>query len=384
MIDKKLLKRIDWFTILLVLLLFSIGLISMSSIMATPFDGQESSIGDYMNKLNLTYVKKQASGFLVGVVAFLVFIVFDYQIIKPFVKYIYIANVVLLAFLFLTTTQRGIHGWFEIAWLDRAIQPAELCKISIIVMLAKIVSESMDKNNGKLKGFKTVFIALAYCVVPTVLVMLQPDFGTAFVYICIMIFVFFVARIAWGYIAAAVGALAAGLPLGYFFLMKPEQQERINVFLDPSRDPTGKGYNVLQSKTAIGSGQLLGKGFFSPGTMAQLRFVPERHTDFIFAGIVEGIGFVGGTIIIVLYFLLLFRWLYIALKAKDNFGTCIVIGVMGMLTAHVFENIGMTIGLMPVTGIPLPFISYGGSNLLTNLIGVGLVVNVWMRRPQKR
>ncbi|HWR18496.1 MAG TPA: rod shape-determining protein RodA [Clostridia bacterium] len=383
MIDKKLIKRIDWLTLLLVLTLFSIGLISMASIMASPFDGNESAIGDYMEKLNLAYVKRQASSFLVGFAAFIVFIIFDYQMLKPFIKYVYIANVVLLAILFLAEKQRGIHGWFMIG-SDRAIQPAELCKISIIIMLAKTVSQSMDNNGGKFKGLVSVLEALAYCLVPTVLVMLQPDWGTAFVYICIMVFMFFIAKISWGYILTAVGALAGTLPLAYFFMMSTDQKARINVFLDPSLDPAGKGYNVIQSKIAIGSGQLWGKGFFSPGTLAQLRFVPERHTDFIFAGIVEGIGFVGGTVIIVLYFMLIFRWLYIALKAKDNFGTCLVIGVMGMLIAHVFENIGMTIGLMPVTGIPLPFISYGGSNLLTNLIGVGLVVNVWMRRPQKR
>lgn len=384
MIDKKLLKRIDWFTLLLVLALFCIGLVSMASIMATPFGGDESSIGDYMAKLNLSYVKKQAASFLVGFAAFIVVIIFDYQILKPFIKYIYIANVVVLGALFLAEKQRGVHGWFMIEWLDRAIQPAELCKISIIVMLAKLVSQSMDKNDGRLRGFSSVFEAMAYCLVPTALVMLQPDWGTAFVYICIMIFVFFIAKIAWGYILTALGTLAVAVPLAYFFVMSEDQRGRINVFLDPSLDPAGKGYNVNQSKISIGSGQLWGKGFFSPDTLAQLRFVPERHTDFIFAGIVEGLGFVGGTVIIALYFLLIFRWLYIALKAKDYFGTCIVVGVMGMLIAHVFENIGMTIGLMPVTGIPLPFISYGGSNLLTNLIGVGLVINVWMRRPQKR
>ncbi|HWS28480.1 MAG TPA: rod shape-determining protein RodA [Clostridia bacterium] len=383
MIDKKLLKRIDWFTLLLVLMLFCIGLISMASIMASPFDGNESSIGDYMGKLNLSYVERQTASFLVGFAAFIVFIIFDYQMLKPIIKYVYIVNVVLLAVLFLAEKQRGIHGWFMIG-SDRAIQPAELCKISIIVMLAKVISQSMDKNGGRFKGFVSVLEALAYCFIPTVLVMLQPDWGTAFVYICIMVFMFFIAKIGWGYILTAVGALAGALPLAYFFMMSTDQKARINVFLDPTLDTSGQGYNVIQSKIAIGSGQLWGKGFFSPGTLAQLRFVPERHTDFIFAGIVEGIGFVGGTVIIVLYFMLIFRWLYIALKAKDNFGTCLVIGVMGMLIAHVFENIGMTIGLMPVTGIPLPFISYGGSNLLTNLIGVGLVVNVWMRRPQKR
>jgi len=180
------------------------------------------------------------------------------------------------------------------------------------------------------------------------------------------------------------GAVAAGLPLAYFFVFNDDQKGRINAFLNPELDVQGSGYNVMQSKIAIGSGQLYGKGYFSSGTLAQLRFVPERHTDFVFAGIVEGVGFVGGVLLIVAFFLLIFRWIWIAVHAKDYFGMCLVAGCAGMLLAHVFENIGMTIGLMPVTGIPLPFISYGGSNLLTNMIAVGIVENVWMRRPEKK
>ena len=252
------------------------------------------------------------------------------------------------------------------------------------MLLAKIVSEGMDRDHGRLRSFKSILFALGICGLPTVLVMLQPDFGTAFVYLCILIFILFIARIGWGYIITAAGALAVGLPLAYFFVMSDEQKYRIDVFLDPSLDLSNAGYNVFQSKVAIGSGQLYGKGYFSSGTLAQLRFVPERHTDFIFAGIVEGLGFIGGTLIILLYFLLVFRMLWIAFKAKDNFGTCLVAGVIGMLLAHVFENIGMTMGLMPVTGIPLPFLSYGGSNLLTNMIAIGIVENVCMRRPVKK
>ncbi|MEG1547750.1 MAG: rod shape-determining protein RodA [Clostridia bacterium] len=383
MFDVKLLKNIDWITIALVFVLVSIGLVSIASIMATPFDGNEQGISDYLAKVNMYYIKKQIVNFLVGLAAFLVMIVLDYHMFKLVIKYAYLFFVFLLVVLFTAEKTRGIQGWFIIGG-DRAIQPGELCKIVIIVTLAKIASESMDKNGGALRDFKSIALCVLYCAIPTVLVMLQPDFGTAFVYLCIMVVIFFIAKIGWGYIAIAAGTVAAGLPLGYFYVMNEEQQKRIDVFLNPDLDPLDKGYNVAQSKIAIGSGQLFGKGFFSSGTLAQLRFVPERHTDFIFAGIVEGIGFVGGMIIILLYFLLIFRWLWIAFKAKDNFGSCLVVGVMGMLLAHVFENIGMTIGLMPVTGIPLPFISYGGSNLLTNMIGVGIVENVWMRRPTKR
>lgn len=384
MLDRKLLKQIDWVTIVLVLALVAIGLISIASIMASPFDGDEASVSDYIEKLNLNYVQRQGVNFLVGVAAFLIMIVFDYSFFKLLIKYAYIANVALLLILFTVEKTRGISGWFVFEAIDRAIQPAELCKICIIVFLAKIVSEGMDQDHGRLRSFKSILFSVAVCGLPTVLVMLQPDFGTAFVYICILVFILFIARIGWGYIAAAAGALAAGLPLAYFFVMSDDQRYRIDVFLDPSLDLSNSGYNVFQSKIAIGSGQLYGKGYFSSGTLAQLRFVPERHTDFIFAGIVEGLGFIGGTLIILLYFLLVFRWLWIAFKAKDNFGTCLVAGVIGMLLAHVFENIGMTMGLMPVTGIPLPFLSYGGSNLLTNMIAVGIVENVCMRRPIKK
>ncbi len=383
MFNKDLLKQIDWITILLVCALFLIGLVSIASIMANPFDGNEASIADYLDKLNLYYAKKQLVNFLIALALMLIVMVVDYKIFKFFIKYAYFANIGLLLVLFLVSKTRGIQGWLSLDFIDRALQPGEICKITIILMLAQAVSQSMDAN-GKLSGFVKIMKICALCAIPTVLVMLQPDFGTAFVYICILVFIFFIARISWGYILTAMGTLAVALPLGYYFLMSEEQQWRIRVFLNPSLDLKNFGYNVSQSKIAIGSGQLYGKGFFSEGTLAQLRFVPERHTDFIFAGIVEGLGFVGGTIVILLYFILIFRWIYIALKTKDNFAMCMVVGVAGMLTAHVFENIGMTIGLMPVTGIPLPFISYGGSNLLTNIVGVGLIENVWMRRPSKK
>lgn len=384
MIDKKLLKHIDWFTILLVFALVGIGLISLASIMASPFDGEESSISDYMAKLNLQYVKKQIVNFLVGIAAFIIVIVFDYQLFKPIIKYLYAGNVAVLLVLFAVEKTRGIQGWLVFEQIDRAIQPGELCKICIIVALAKVVSEDMERNQGTVRSFTAVAKALAICAIPTVLVMLQPDFGTAFVYICIFVLMLFIARIPWGYVGAAVAAAAVALPLGYFYVISDSQRWRIKVFLNPELDTQNYGYNVKQSKIAIGSGQMFGKGYFSEGTLAQLRFVPERHTDFVFAGIVEGLGFVGGTLLIVLYFALIFRWLYVAIKSKDAFGTCLVVGVMGMLLAHVFENVGMTIGLMPVTGIPLPFVSYGGSNLLTNMIGVGIVENVWMRRLTKK
>lgn len=377
--DKKLLKQIDWISIILMLALFAIGIISIASIMASPFTGEEASLSDYMQKLNLEYVERQIVNFIIGLIGLLLMVVIDYRLLSRIINVVYIGNIIFLVILFATSKVRGIRGWFVLDALNRAIQPAELCKVTLIIMLAKIISQSMDED-GRLRGLRNIGRVMLFCMIPMVLVALQPDFGTAFVFICILVCMLFIARISWGYIITAVAVLGGGLPFAYFFVLADWQKGRIDAFLNPESDLSGSGYNVVQSKISIGSGGLYGKGLFSEGTLAQLRYVPERHTDFVFAGIVEGIGFVGGTVIIVLYFLLIFRWVLTAIKAKDRLGMCMVVGAIGMMVAHVFENIGMTMGLMPVTGIPLPFISYGGSNLLTNMMVVGLVINVWMRR----
>ena len=193
--------------------------------------------------------------------------------------------------------------------------------------------------------------------------------------------IFFIARIKWTYILAAAAVGGGGIVLAYKFILTNNQRDRIDVFINPSAASDDAKYHVEKSKLAIGSGRLLGKGFFGEETLAQLRYLPARHTDFIFSGITEAVGFIGALILIIVFAVLIFRWVYIAYIARDNLGTCLVIGVAAMIMAHVFENIGMTMGIMPVTGIPLPFISYGGSNMLTNMMGVGIVLNVYMRRP---
>ncbi|MCR5808437.1 MAG: rod shape-determining protein RodA [Clostridiales bacterium] len=382
--DKKDFRSIDWFTVALVFVLVGFGIVALTSVLATPFDGTEQGISDVLAKLNLDYVQRQAINFLVGLAAMIIVMLFDYNIFKPLILYVYIGIVGLLAMLFVFGKVRGgAQGWFIFDSIERAIQPGELSKVAVIVMVSKIASKAMDAD-GRILKLKDIFLCVLFTMIPFLLIALQPDYGTAFVLIVILAFILFAARIKWYWIAGAAAALGTALPLAYFFLFTSSQQKRIISFLDPSYDPLGAGYQVATSKVVIGSGRLLGKGFFSTGTLAQLKYVPERHTDFIYSGIVEGIGFVGGTVLIVLFFLLALRWLYIAVKARDNFGMLLAVGVTGMLIAHVFENIGMTIGLMPMTGIPLPFVSYGGSNMLTNMIGVGIVLNVYMRHPVKK
>ncbi len=382
--EKKYFKHIDWMTVILVLGLVIFGTVALASVMATPFDGTETGLSDYMSKFNMEYLIKHVTNFLIGLAAMLMVIAFDYSIFKSLSIYIYGGIIGLLALLFVFGKVRGgAQGWFVFDTIERAIQPGELCKIAVIISLSKMVSSAMDRDGSLLK-FKDICIALAVTVLPFMLIVLQPDYGTALVLLVILCVIVFVAGIKWSYVIAAIGLGGAGIVFAYNFILTEKQRNRIDVFLRPDMMSDDAKYHVTKSKMAIGSGQLLGKGFFGEETLAQMRYIPARHTDFIFSGITEAVGFVGSCILIVTFFVLMFRWIYIAYKARDNFGTLLVSGVVAMLAAHVFENIGMTMGLMPITGIPLPFISYGGSNMLTNMIGVGIVLNVYMRRPVKQ
>ncbi len=382
--NKESLKRIDWFTLIVVLALVAFGTCALASVMSKPFDGTESGFRDYWSKFNVEYLQKHIVNFMIGVAAMIIIMVFDYSVLKPFSIWIYGAIVGLLLLLFVFGKVRGgAQGWFIFDSLERAIQPGELSKIALIITLSKVASNAMD-NVGSLKKIKDVGTAAAFTALPFLLIVLQPDYGTAIVLLVIMIAIFFVARIHWLYVLIAGVSAGIAVPTVYSFILTEEQRQRIDVFINPSAASDDAKYHVNQSKMAIGSGRYFGKGLFGQQTLAQLRYVPARHTDFIFSGITEAVGFVGSTILIVTFFALLIRWLYIAMRARDNFGTCLVVGVVAMFAAHIFENIGMTMGIMPVTGIPLPFISYGGSNLLTNMLGVGIVLNVYMHRPAKK
>lgn len=381
--EKKYFKHIDWITVALVLGLVAFGTVALASVMATPFDGTEQGLADYMSRFNMEYLTKHITNFMIGFAAMLLVIAFDYSILRTLSFYIYGGIIGLLALLFVFGKVRGgAQGWFVFDTIERAIQPGELSKIALTIMLSKVVSSAMDRD-GRLLKFPDILLAVGITMLPFMLIVLQPDYGTAFVLLAIMIVILFVAKIKWVYILTAAVLGGSGIVLAYLFVLTDKQKDRIDVFLNPELASDDAKYHVTKSKMAIGSGQLLGKGFFGEETLAQLRYIPARHTDFIFSGITEAVGFIGSGILITVFFVLIFRWIYIACKARDNFGMLLVSGVTAMLVAHVFENIGMTMGLMPVTGIPLPFISYGGSNMLTNMIGVGIVLNVYMRRPVK-
>lgn len=375
-IEKKVIP--DVFTIVMVTALVLFGLVALLNVLSDPFDGSETTFEAFMEKLNFEYFNRQLANIAISLLVAVPMAILDYHKYKPFVKVVYVINVVLLLLLIIAgESSRGMLGWYKIG-TTRAFQPSEICKVTLIVALSKFCSEVVEKR-GSFKRFVDVALAFLIFAVPCALVIKQPDIGTAMVMLCIFIGIVFAAKVAWTYIIAAAVFSGISLPLIYRFALPSEAKTRIQVFLNPTLDPEGSGMNALRSKEIIGSGGLFGKGMFTSGTLSQTGYVPERHTDFIFSSIGECLGFIGGILLILAFFALLVRWMLIAINAQDCFGRCLVTGCVCMIGVHVFENIGMNVGVMPITGIPLPFISYGGSNMLASLVAVGIVLSVHYR-----
>lgn len=323
------------------------------------------------------YAKKQVTFIALGVVVVMVAASFDYRFVKVYAGLIYGALLLLLVLVRIPgvgTTVQGSQRWFQLFGFQFA--PSEVAKLAMIAMLATFLSE-LRTRDLTLQG---VFRATAIAAVPGLLVFLQPDLGTTIVLASILVGVLVVA----GARARHLGVLALTaivLIFGAFQLglVKDYQIARITGFLDASNDPLRAGYNKEQAEVAIGSGGLTGLGYLK-GTQTNLDFVPEQHTDFIFTVVGEEFGFVGAMAMLLLFGILIWRAFRIALLSKDPFGTYMAAGIASMFAIQVFVNIGMTLGIMPITGIPLPFVSYGGSSLLTNCAAVGMLLNVHMRR----
>ena len=301
-------------------------------------------------------------------------LVFDYHILGKMSKFIYIAVILaLVAVEAYGYTRGGAQRWIEIGGFS--LQPSEFAKLGIIITLAW----SLYKKEDKLNSFTSLIPAIIHVAIPMVLVLKQPDLGTSLVFAVILISMLFMAGVKFKVLISLIGAGVAAIPPMWFFVLDDYQRNRILTLFNPHSDPLGTGYNVIQSIIAVGSGKLTGRGLYS-GSQSQLNFVPEQHTDFIFTVVGEELGFIGAIILLTLYLILIMRLMAIARKAKDLFGNLVVVGIVAVLMFQIVENIGMTIGIMPVTGIPLPFMSYGGSSLLVNMISVGMALNIGMRR----
>ena len=363
LLDRSGWKKIDWLLIANIVALVIVGLISITAATADPATGEEITLADKIANLNFSTVWRQLVWFLVGVVGMIAALSIDYNYLKEITPIIYWVNIVILLLLFaLATATNNTVSWYKFG--NIGFQPSELAKISTILMLSRALAART--GDEKITSFREFFHLVKYAVIPFILIAVQPDLGTAMVVACITIGLFFVARVDKKIVLSCIGAMAAILPVAWLF-MKDYQRNRILVFFGLAQDSASQ-YNVNMSKMAIGNGQLTGNGLFGTGGMSQLNWVPVKESDFIFAVTGETFGFIGGLIVVLLFGLLLWRTISIALRARDKYAMYVVVGVACMIFAHVFENIGMAMGVMPVTGIPLPFISYGGSNMLTNML----------------
>ncbi len=319
------------------------------------------------------FVKMQAIAFILGFIAIALVLLIDYKGFANFEKPIYIFSI--LALLTVYIPGLGIEKYGARAWLDlhfMTFQPSEIVKITFVILL----STYLPKNIDSLKTYKGVFKAALYAT-PFILIVLKEDLGNAIVFCMIWLAMIFYAGIDYKILTKFTAVFALSLPIIYR-LMAYHQKVRIDAFLHPDNTSLPGNYHVLQSKIAIGSGGITGKGLFA-GTQKELGFVPVQKSDFIFSVLVEEMGLIAGTLVIILYAIFLFKICSIAWNAKDEQGSLIAVGFIGMFAFQIFENIAMTMGIMPVTGITLPFLSYGGSSIVANMIALGLILNVGIR-----
>lgn len=356
-------KELDYFLIALSVICAIFGIIVISSATKSLDSGSR-------------YVLIQTIAAALGFAVMVVFTAINYEKVSVAWKMIYILCIFMLILVLIIGTGRedtGSNSWIRFGPIG--IQPSEFVKIGFIITFSRRVADMGETINEP----KNLLKLLAHLGILLGLIMLQPDFGTAMVFIFIFIGIIFAAGISYKYILTALGTVIGAIPMVWFIFLKEYQKNRIRVFINPESDPLGSGYHVIQSKIAIGSGQLVGKGLYQ-GTQNQLGYLPAKHTDFIFAVIGEELGLLGCILVTALLFAMVYRCLSNSRVVKSDINRYICIGVACMFLAHIFENIGMCIGLMPVTGIPLPFFSYGGSSIITNFAAIGLVLSVYMRK----
>jgi len=328
------------------------------------------------------YVKRQIIAACVGLAGLIAVFSIDYRVWRRWTKIGYLITVLLLgATLVLGRVSQGSQRWlFRLGGFN--LQPSEIAKIVMIIVLAHYLEKP-----GSIQG-KKILIPFLIIAVPMALIILQPDLGTSIIFLGIVFTMTFVAggNLRHLGLIALVGAVlaTAAILLSYYDVVKLIQHyqlKRLLVFINPYMDPTDSGWNVIQSMIAIGSGGFLGKGYLN-GTQSQLHFLPANHTDFIFSVAAEEFGFVGASAILLAYAFLIWRCIKIASLAKDRFGSLLAVGCASYFVCHLIINVGMTVGIMPVTGLPLPFMTYGGSTLLTSLMVVGILLNVGLRRQK--
>lgn len=361
---QRIFKNMDYGILVCTIVLLAIGLVALFS--AT----QNSEYSEF---------KKQIMWICISIPIMVVIIFIDYDIIAKISPILYGIIIVLLIAVLFTQPINGATSWFDIGSIS--LQPAEFAKVIVVIFLAYFMSKMQEKGKDEISRPIKLLQILAIFIVPVLLIIKQPDYGTAIAFVMALVLMLFVAGIKKRYIITGILLVAIMLPVLYFFVLPEHAKTRIDVFLNPNLDPRGSGYNVIQSKLAIGAGEFTGMGILK-GNQTQLGFLYPKTTDFIFAVIGEEMGFIVAGTVIITYVILITRILYIAKTAKNLLGSYIAAGIAGIFLFHMVENIGMTMGLLPITGVPLPFVSYGGSSLLTNLIMIALLLNISGRRQK--
>lgn len=359
----KQLSSIDGWLMLAVLLLAAVGLATIHSASA---------------ELAVDYLPRQAFWVAVGLVLLVLVMSIDYHVLLDFSLVLYVLGLVgLVLVLFVGVERGGAANWISIGpW---QLQPSEFAKLATALLLARYLSGL----NRRFLSFREVAVAMLIVAVPMVLVAVQPDLGGAAMFVPLILGTLLVAGVRWRAIVTA-GLVAAALAAGVWtFGMQGYQRQRILTFLSPDSDPLGAGYQVRQSKIAVGSGELFGKGYMQ-GTQSQLRFLPARHTDFILAVLAEEWGFVGVAVVLGLYAMYLTGAARVAMRARDRAGILLVVGLLSVACFHVMYNSAMVVGFVPITGIPLPFLSYGGSFTLVSFLATGIILGVDVRRYVNR
>lgn len=359
---QRVVNHFDWSFLSVILVICGLGFLTLYS-------------STYLNSIEIFY--KQIVFFGVGLGAAVLIGLLDYRIFERLAWPFYIVVVILLVAVdIIGITALGAQRWLSLGPVN--LQPSELAKFAIILILARYYSRdrATPPQGYGIRDLLPVFLIVG---LPMILTFLQPDLGTASMIGFVGASIIFYCQIRWRTVVGILTVMIIAIPFAYHFVLHDYQRDRVQTFLDPERDPLGEGYHIIQSTIAVGSGELMGKGYLQ-GSQSKLEFLPKHHTDFIFSAFAEEWGFVGGMIVLILFSVVVFMGIDIARKSKDKFGSILAVGALSLIAWHVIINIGMEIGLLPVVGVPLPFFSYGGSAMLTNMLAVGLLLSVSFRR----
>jgi len=359
--------RNSFFIILIIaLLICSLGVLSIYS-----------STYQKEGKLWQTIYQRQILWIIFGLFLFFIISNMSYRRFWDWTYFLYgVAFFFILLVFVLGTIRLGAQRWLRFGWFN--FQPSELAKIAMVIFLARYFSrksaEDIDLLSGKFGIIRGLIVPFFFTALPMVLIIEQPDLGTGLILLLLFVSMLYMTNVRLRYIIVLLSIIILPMPFMWHFL-RDYQKDRLLVFLNPNIDPLGAGYTVIQSKIAIGSGSLWGKGWLS-GTQSQLHFLPESHTDFIFATFSEEWGFLGSFVLIILYFLLIRQGFLIAQRTNDSFGRLLAFGITLMLAIQIAVNIAMNLGLAPVVGIPLPLMSYGGSSILVTFVALGILANI--------